>query len=163
MADKQETYFIHCFGDSKSKIRVPAWSYSGEGFLPCCRLPTSQVSSHGGSWWESDLDLFYKATIPIHEVSPSSPNSVQFSSVQSLSCVWFFATHGLQHTMPPCPSLTPGVYLKLCPLSESCHPTISSSVVSCSSHLQSFSASGPFQMSQHFTAGGQSIGVSSSI
>ena len=70
--------------------------------------------------------------------------------------------HGLQHSRPPCPSPTPGVYSNLCPLSRWCHPTISPSVVPFSSHLQSFPASGSFQMSQLFTWGGQSIGVSAS-
>ena len=70
--------------------------------------------------------------------------------------------HVLQHARPPCPSPTPGVYSNLCPLSRWCHPTISSSVVPFSSHLQSFPASRSFQMSQFFTPGGQSIGVSAS-
>ena len=70
--------------------------------------------------------------------------------------------HGLQHARPPCPSPTPGVYSKSCPLSQWCHPTISSSVVPFSSHLQSFPASGSFQMSQLLASGGQSIGVSAS-
>ena len=86
----------------------------------------------------------------------------QFSSVQSLSHVWLFATHGPQHARPPCPSPTPGVYLISCPLSRWCHPTISSSVVRFSSCLKSFPASGSFQMSQFFASGGQSIGVSAS-
>ena len=68
--------------------------------------------------------------------------------------------HGLQHTKPPCPSPTPGVYSKSCPLSQWCHPTISSSVIPFFSHLQSFPASGSFQMSKFFASGGQSIGVS---
>ena len=68
---------------------------------------------------------------------------------------------GLQHARPPCPSPTPGVYSNSCPLSQWCHATISSSVVPFSC-LQSFSASGSFQMSQLFTPGGQSIGVSAS-
>ena len=80
-------------------------------------------------------------------------------SVQSLSRVWLFATHGLQHSRPPCPSPTPGAYSNSCPLHRWCHPTISSSVVPFS-WLQTFSASGSFQMSQFFTSGGQSIGVS---
>ena len=67
-----------------------------------------------------------------------------------------------QHARPPCPLPTPGVYWNSCPLSQWCHPTISSSVISCSSCLQSFPASGSFQMSQLFTSGGQSIGVSAS-
>ena len=56
--------------------------------------------------------------------------------------------HGLQHTRPPCPSPTPGVYSNSCPLSQWCHPTISSSVVPFPSCPQSFPASGSFQMSQ---------------
>ena len=68
--------------------------------------------------------------------------------------------HGLQHTRPPCPSPAPAAYSNSCPLSRWCHPTISSSVVPFSSHLQSFPASGSFPMSQFFTSGGQSIGVS---
>ena len=55
--------------------------------------------------------------------------------------------HGLQHIRPPCPSPTPGVYPNSCSLSWWCHPTISSSVISFSSCLQSFPASGSFQMS----------------
>ena len=65
--------------------------------------------------------------------------------------------HGLQHARPPCPSPTPRVYSNSCPLSQWCHPTISCSVVPFS-HLQSFPASGSFQMNQFFTSGGQSIG-----
>ena len=68
--------------------------------------------------------------------------------------------HGLQHTRPPCPSPTPGVHPNTCPLSQWCRPTISSSVVPFSSHLQSFPESGTFPMSQFFASGGQSIGVS---
>ena len=70
--------------------------------------------------------------------------------------------HGLQHARPPCPLPTPRVYSNSCPLSWWCHPTISSSVVPFSSHLQSFPASGSFPMSQLFVSGGQSIGVSAS-
>ena len=70
--------------------------------------------------------------------------------------------HGLQHARPPCPSPTPGVYPNSCPLSQWCHPTISSSIIPSSSPLQSFPASGSFQMSQFFTSGGQSIGASAS-
>ena len=69
--------------------------------------------------------------------------------------------HRLQHARLPCPSPTPGVYSNSCPSSQWCHPTISSSVIPFS-HLQSFPASGSFQMSQLFASGGQSIGVSAS-
>ena len=70
--------------------------------------------------------------------------------------------HGLQHTRPPCPSPTPGVYSNSCPSSWWYHPTISSSVSPFSSCLQSFPESGSFQMRQLFASGGQSIGVSAS-
>ena len=84
---------------------------------------------------------------------------VQFShSVMSDS----LPPHGPQHTRPPCPSPTPRVYSNSCPLSWWCQPTNSSSVIHFSSRLQSFPASGSFQMSQLYTSGGQSIGVSAS-
>ena len=70
--------------------------------------------------------------------------------------------HGLQHTWPPHPSPTPRAYSNSCPLSRWCHPAISSSVVPFSYRLQSFPASESFLMSQFFTSGGQSIGVSAS-
>ena len=70
--------------------------------------------------------------------------------------------HGLQHTRLPCPSPTPRAYSNSCPLSRWCHPTISSSVIPFSSCLQSFPASRSFLVSQFFTSGDQSIGVSAS-
>ena len=85
--------------------------------------------------------------------------SNQFSSVAQ-SCLTL-RPHGLQHTRPPCPSLTPGAYSNSCPLHRWCHPTILSSVIPFSS-LQSFPASGSFSMSHFFTSGGQSIQVSAS-
>ena len=85
--------------------------------------------------------------------------SVQFScSVVSNS----LQPQGLQHSRSLCPSPTPGVYSNSCPLSGWCHPTIPSSVNSFSSCLQSFPASGSFQISQFFVSGGQSFGVSAS-
>ena len=83
-----------------------------------------------------------------------------FSSLAQ-SCLTL-QSHGLQHARPPCPSPTPGVYSNSCPLSQWCHPTISSSVIPFSSCLQSFPASGSLQMSQLFTSVGQSIGISAS-
>ena len=70
--------------------------------------------------------------------------------------------HEPQHARPPCPSPTAGVYPNPCPLSQWCHPTMSSSVVPFSFCPQSFPASGSLQMSQLFASGGQSIGVSAS-
>ena len=85
----------------------------------------------------------------------------QFSSVQFSHSVVSnpLQPHGLQHARPPCPSPTPGVSSNSCPLSQWCHPTISSSVVPFSC-LQSFAASGSLPMSQFFSSGGQIIGVS---
>ena len=74
----------------------------------------------------------------------TSVSSVQFShSVVSNSS----QSHGLQHAGPPCPSQTPRVYSNSWPLSQWCHPIISSSVVLFYSHFQSFPASGSIQMS----------------
>ena len=70
--------------------------------------------------------------------------------------------HEPQHTRPPCPSPIPRVHPNPCPLSQWCHPTISSSVLPFSSCPQSFPATGSFQMSQLFASGGQSVGVSAS-
>ena len=80
--------------------------------------------------------------------------------VQPFSPVWLSATHGLQHTRLPCPSLSPGVCSNWCPLGQWCHPTILSSVIPFSSCPQSFPASGSFPMSRFFASGGQSIGAS---
>ena len=81
------------------------------------------------------------------------PFSVHFShSVVSNS----LQHHGLQHTRPPCPSPTPRVYSNACSLSQWCLPTISFSVNPFSSYLQSFPASGSFQILS------KSIGVSAS-
>ena len=77
-----------------------------------------------------------------------------------LSRVQLLATHESQHTRPPCPSPTPGVHWDSCPSSQWCHTSISSSVVPFSSCPQSLPASESFPMSQLFTWGGQSTGVS---
>ena len=87
-------------------------------------------------------------------------HSVQFScSVVSSS----LQPHKLQHARPPCPSPTPGVFPNSCPLSQWCHPAMSSSVAPFYSCPQSFPASGSFPMSQLFASGDQSIGVSASV
>ena len=83
--------------------------------------------------------------------------SVQFSlSVVSDS----LQPHGLKHNRLPCPPLSPGVCSDSCPLSQWCHPTISSPVVPFSSCPQSFPTLGSFTVSQLFTSGGQIVGAS---
>ena len=86
-------------------------------------------------------------------------SSVQFSCSVMSDSLW---PHGLQNTRLLCPLSTPGVYSNSYPLSQWGHPTISSSIIPFCSRLQSFPASGSFQMSQLFTSGVQSIGVSAS-
>ena len=94
------------------------------------------------------------------KIVASSPiSSVQFSRSTVSDSLW---PHGLQYTRSPYPSPAPRACSNSCPLSWWYHPTISSSVVPFSSSLQSFPASGSFQMSQFFAPGGQSIGVSAS-
>ena len=107
--------------------------------------------------------LLIKSTYISHCLHPPVVRRLLLpSSVQSLSHVRLFVTPEPQQARPPCPSPTPGVHPNPGPLSWWCHPTISSSIIPFSSCPQSFPASGSFQMSQLFTSGGQSIGVSAS-
>ena len=110
-----------------------------------------------GEVW-SLLDCTWRV-IHVHSGGKEGQSSVQFSrSVVSDS----LRPHDPQHARLPCPSPSPGVHPNSCLLSQWCHPTTSSSVVPFSSCPQSFPASGSFPMSQFFTSGGQSIGVSTS-
>ena len=106
-------------------------------------------------WHHSEVDGFRDVLLTFEY----SFSSVQFSCSVVSDSLW---PHGLWHARPPCPSPTPGVYSNSCPSSHWCHLIISFSVVPFSSCLQSFPASESFQMSQFFTSGGQSIGVSAS-
>ena len=81
---------------------------------------------------------------------------VQLSRSVIPNSLWL---HGLKHARLPCPSPTPGASSNSYPLSQWCHPTISSSIIPFSSCLQSFPASGSFLMSQLFTSGSQGIGA----
>ena len=100
---------------------------------------------------------------PVSWIQPSDWTHRLFHASQfrsgAQSCMTL-QSHGLQHTRCPCPLPTPGAYSNSCPSSWWCRPTISSSVLPFSSCLQPFPASGSFQMSQLFTANGQSIRVS---
>ena len=106
-----------------------------------------------GPWWKQLRNSELKGQV-VH-----TKLLVQFSHSVVPNSLW---PYGLQHARPPCPSPTPGVHSNPCPLSQWCHPTISSSVVPFSSHLLSFPALGSFPMSQFFASGGQSIRVSAS-
>ena len=109
-------------------------------------------SSHSKFLYPKIQSVSYLFLLALFQIS-----SVQFShSVVSNS----LQPHGKKHTRPPCLSLTPGVYLNSCPLSQRCHPTIWSSVIPFHSHLQSLPASGSFLMIQLFASGGQSTEAS---
>ena len=107
------------------------------------------------------LSFFLKIYVELiyNIVLVSSVQQYESTFVQWLSCVW---PYGLQHAGLPCPSPSPGACSNSCPLSQWCHPTISSSVIPFSSCPQSFPASGSFQMSRLFASDGQSIGTSAS-
>ena len=101
----------------------------------------------------SNLHLLHCRQILYPLTYLGSPNSVVCDSL------W---PHGLQHSMLPCPLLSPGACSNSCPFSQWCRQTISSSVTPFSSCSQSWSASESLSMSQFFASGGQSIGASAS-
>ena len=103
----------------------------------------------------SRVPLFYS-------MIPGNTNPHRFSSGQFSCSVMSdpLRLHESQHTRPPCPSPSPRVHSNSCPSSRWCHPAISSSVVPFSTCPQSLPASESFPMSQLFTWGGQSTGVS---
>jgi len=138
-------------------------SISGQG---------TKIPHAAGQWslWAASAELEHSGACdlqPEKSVCRNQRNTPMHRSedLTQLSCSVVsdsLQPHGLQHARPLCPSPTSGIYPNSCPLSQWCHPTISSSVVPCSSCPQSFPASGSFQMSQLFASGGQSIGVSAS-
>ena len=163
-------------------VRLPCPSLTPRAYSNSCPLhqwchPT--ISSSVVSF-SSRLQSF-PASSSSHQVAKVLEFQLQYQSFQ-----WIFRTnflwsmsalsqlsrsvvssslpsHGPQHARLPCPSLTPGICSNSYPLSQWCHPTISSSVVPFSSCLQSFSESGSFPMSRFFASGGQSTGVSASV
>ena len=141
-------------------------------FIPQCM--TNGIHKSSGCSWAI---LTLGSTIPVAIfLSLKKPEGMQISKTDIIiriilghsvqfSCSVVFDSlqpHESQHARPPCPSPTPGVHPNSRPLSQWCHPTISSSVVPFSSHLQSFPASGSFPMSQFFASDRQSIRVSAS-
>ena len=131
-----------------------------QGSLPSAPLPGDfsggqNQFSHGLKVRNSD------SANPHSNAGETCPNGLCYCSVTK-TCLVLCRPHGLQHTRLPCPSVSPGVCANSCPLSQWCHPTISSSVTPFSSCLQSFPVSGFFQMSQSFTSDGQSTGASAS-
>ena len=114
------------------------------------------------TWYEYGIIFFYPFFCYLSCFQSLAMSSVQFSSVQFSRSVVSdsLQSHKSQHARPPYSSLSPGVHSDSRPSSPWCHPAISSSVVPFSSCPQSFPASESFPMSQLFTWGGQSTGVS---
>ena len=116
----------------------------------------------------TDIEVFHMASTVLGfeknraESDTTTDLAVFTSSVQFSHSVMSLQSHGLQHARPPCLSPTLKIYLNSCPLSQWCHPTISSSVIPFSSCLHSFPESGSFPLSQFFESSGQSIGASAS-
>ena len=104
--------------------------------------------------WVNSVDAILK--LPLLS---SSVSSVQFSCSVMSDSLW---PQGLERARPPYALPTLRAFLDSCPSSQWCHPTISSSVIHVSSCLQSFPASESFPVSQFFSSGGQSIGISAS-
>ena len=103
--------------------------------LPC--PPPADLPDLGIEHVSPAAPALQGGSLPLrHWESPLNHTSVQFSSVQSLSCVWLLRPHGLQQPRLPCPSPTPGVYSNSCPLSRWCHLAILSSVAPFSSLIK---------------------------
>ena len=137
------------------------WCSYTTRYLPHLNKKNIYISLYKNSFINVYSTFIHKFKKKKLETTQMSVNR-SFSSVQLLICVHSLQPHGLQHTRPPCPLPTPGVYSNTCPLSWWCHPAFSSSVIPFSSYLQSLPASEFFQMSQLFISGDQSIAVSAS-
>ena len=115
----------------------------------------------GLAWLSNGLIILTKCLE--HCLVLSAKYLFDVQSVQLLSCVQLFATPWTAACQASLSFTNSWNYSNSCPLSQWCHPTISSSVIPFSSRLLSFPASGSIPMSQFFTSGGQSIGASASV
>ena len=148
------------WSQAKSGYRILA-CYSYEIIKTLRFLVTDSVFLVIAAWKIGNYEQLFIIVLPWTTFPTVALSSVQFSSVAQ-SCANSLQPHESQHARPPCPSPTPGVHSNSRPLSRWCHPAISSSLVPFSSCPQSLPPSGSFQMSQLFTSGGQSTGVSAS-
>ena len=127
------------------------WCLAYPGFSEQCELYEWQENWHHK---QDQQDTSSQRSNSIANILKRLLQTSQFSLVQSLSRVRLFATPWSAAARPPCPSPTPRVHSDLCPLSQRCHPAISSSVISFSSFPRSLPASESFPMSQLFASGG---------
>ena len=152
-----------CLGFAKSRTWLSDWTELNQTYGTRCHdlsfLSVDFLSQH----FHSPLSLSSKDSLLLLDFCHKGEViCIQFSSLQFNHSVVSnsLRPHELQHTRPPYPSPSPGVHSNSCPLSQWCHPAISSSVVPLSSCPQSLPASESFPMSQHFAWGGQSTGAS---
>ena len=155
---KKNFIYLFTFGCAESSLLHGLFSSCSRRYSPAtvCRLSCPAAygifPDQGVNWRHPALQGKLPTTGP-----PGKP-SVQFSHLVVSDSL---RPHESQHARPPCPSPTPGVHSNSCPLSRWCHPAISSSVILFYSFPHSLPASESFpKMSQLFTWGGQSIGVS---
>ena len=141
---KPPCYPAYLINKQNTSCEMPRWIKNwNQDCWEKYQQPQICIWYHGKNWRGT------KQPLDEDEIS-----SLQFRHSVVSNSLWF---HGLQHARLPSPSPNPTPYSNSCPLSQWCHPIISSSGVPFSSCLQSFPASGSFPMSQLFISGGQSI------
>ena len=162
-----------------------SWGFWSHIFhISTSQSQTLLLESSGRNMWSNTISSTSNIQLFIHCLGNLIIYS-RFNMENCLSLYWFFSfpsthyfplvavvqcsaryvflwSHGLQHARLPCPSPSPGVCTNSSPLSQWCHPIISFSVIPFSG-LRSFPAPGSFPISQFFSSGGQSIGVSASV
>ena len=162
LSDFTFTFHFHALEkEMATRSNVLAWRIPGTGEPGG---PPSMGSHRVGHNW-SDLAVadekcshFSQPSKNTFNYSKNVSSSIDICHSVTKSCLTLCDPHGLHHTRIPCPR----VCSNSCPLSQWCHPTISSSVSPFCSRPESFPASGSFPMSQLYASGGQSIGVSPS-
>ena len=150
-------------------MKLCEMGWLGKAGVP--KFPYLMPDDQRWSWWNNNRNKVHNKCNVLESLWSHSPTSVHGKIVFHETDLLPFShsvvsdslrPRGLQHSRPPCPSLSPGVCSQSHPLSLWCHPTISLSVVPFFSCSQSFPASGSFPVSQLFVSGGQRIGASAS-
>ena len=149
---------------AQDKIKEVVWNLGSQ--VRICHLLRTKIGSVHQPEARRPLHLTYFITsnvgLSFSFLSVNILHTMIVVGIQFLSHVQLFATPWTRHTRLPCPSSSPRACSNLCPWSQWCLPTISSSVVPFSTCPQSFPVSRTFPMSWLFASGGQSIGASAS-